>query len=520
VLDSGGARTNNSFLPPKGPPLKKVFAGFLLGLVVGGLAVYYGLEPARDYLQGEKKIPPEPSSVCYACFWEGYEPKLRADLIAFYQQFQSPDPMVMADVRYILWRATGTENCEARASYRAVARRDPDLGRRLRARALLGFSGAECGRDALGELQTAGALAREAGMAAQASALEGISRREFRPQFGAASITAELSAPAGATAVVLGESRIELKDGMRVGAQVDRVARDWVSYQMRWEMTYNPLPLAAATDYHEGAVARRMMELGGVQVYPLAGTLLARDDKKWFAPDEGGVFRFEVLPDKLMYPTTHVMGALGWLEDTHGINSIVGQAVGRRMEAVLGCGDSGGKMEAAFHLAQKGIHVIMPGDRFIDLLLGYEGPGVILGTAPVKHAGESVIVGGQPVRFSLREPILVEDTQRPLPVLYYDSAARYFRRLTQAVHMNVEYVEVDGSIDIDKLLTRAAEKRATALALRVATEYEYQQLKAWLSRSPEHRAILFHSGLYPYAQPLFQDFPKQVTFGDPRPRFE
>jgi hypothetical protein len=500
--------------------LKKVFAGFLLGLVLGGLAVYYGLEPARDYLAGERKITPQPTTVCYACFWEGYDPKLRADLITFYRQYQNTDAMVMADVRYILWRAAGNENCEARADYRTVARRDPEPGRKLRARVLAGFTGPECGRDSLGELAAAAALARQAGMTAEADALERISRREFKPQFAASEIVTDLSAPAGAKAVVLGESRIELKPGMRVGAQVDRVARDWLSYQMRWDMSFKPLPVAAATDYHEGAVARRMMELGGVEVYPLGGTLLARDGEKWFAPDDSGVFKFEVLPDKLMYPTTQVMGPLGWLEDTHGVNSIVGQAVGRKMEAVLGCGDSEGKMQAAFHLAQKGIHVIMPGDRYIDLLLGYEGPGVILGGAPVKRVGESTVVGGQPVRFSLTEPIIVEDTRQLFPLQYYDAGARFFRRLTQAVPMNVEYVEVDGSIDMDKLLTRAAEKKATVLALRVATEYEYQQLKAWLSRSPQHRAILFHSGLYPYAQPLFQDFPRQVTFGDPRPRFE
>ena len=30
----------------------------------------------------------------------------------------------------------------------------------------------------------------------------------------------------------------------------------------------------------------------------------------------------------------------------------------------------------------------------------------------------------------------------------------------------------------------------------------------------------FHSGLYPYAQGLFRDYPSQVTFGDLHPRFE
>jgi len=58
------------------------------------------------------------------------------------------------------------------------------------------------------------------------------------------------------------------------------------------------------------------------------------------------------------------------------------------------------------------------------------------------------------------------------------------------------------------------------VAVRVATEPEYKDLKDWLQASAQHRAILFHSGLYPYAQPLFSEFPQRVTFGDLHPRFE
>jgi hypothetical protein len=70
------------------------------------------------------------------------------------------------------------------------------------------------------------------------------------------------------------------------------------------------------------------------------------------------------------------------------------------------------------------------------------------------------------------------------------------------------------------VLNRAAQLRANAVGVRVATNYEYDRLRDWLRRSPSNRAVLFHSGLYPYAQPLFDEFPRQVTFGDLRPRFE
>jgi len=51
------------------------------------------------------------------------------------------------------------------------------------------------------------------------------------------------------------------------------------------------------------------------------------------------------------------------------------------------------------------------------------------------------------------------------------------------------------------------------VAVRVATQDEDTRLREWLLKSPDHRAILFHSGLYPFAQKLFEDFPTQVTFG-------
>jgi len=37
--------------------------------------------------------------------------------------------------------------------------------------------------------------------------------------------------------MALGETTIVLKPGMRVGMQVERVARDWESYEMRWDLS-------------------------------------------------------------------------------------------------------------------------------------------------------------------------------------------------------------------------------------------------------------------------------------------
>ena len=211
---------------------------------------------------------------------------------------------------------------------------------------------------------------------------------------------------------------------------------------------------------------------------------------------------------------------IGWIEDTHGISALVPQAIERNAQLVIGCGDSEGKAQAAYYLAQKGIHVMFPGDRYEDLLLGYTGSGVLMGGAPVRREGGKVLLGGQPVRIAMNEPITVEDTKALFPLQYYDSAARYFRRLGQWAKLNLKYVEVNDQDELWKVLNAADQTRSKVVAVRVLTQGEDSSLRRWLKESPERRAVLFHSGLYPFAQGLFKDFPKQVTFGDLRPKFE
>ena len=333
--------------------MKKTVLAFILGFSAGVLATYFGLGVARRYRQAAVAV--EPPSVCYSCLWEGYDPKLRSDLINFYRQYRTDDPLVAADVRYILWRATGNPNCDARQIYRRVAQRDQDFHRRLMASAILGFSAPECGQDGSADLKAAAEFAEKAGERTQASLLRLLSSEKLQARFEQTKIVASLDVPPRATTIVLGETTIDVPEGLRVGTQVDRVARDWISYQMGWDLTPKPVPASSVIDYHEGALVRRLMELASVEVHPLAGTFVARKGDKWFAPDENGLFRFEVLEDKLQYPTTHVAGSFGWVEDTHGISLLVIHALERRLPLVLGCGDSPGKAEAAFYLAERGV---------------------------------------------------------------------------------------------------------------------------------------------------------------------
>ena len=492
--------------------MKKLISVFLLGVVVGGLGVYGGF-----FYYKRKYFTP---AVCYSCFWQTQSAALRKDLIEFYEQYKTTDDFVMGDVAFILWRATDQPNCDVRERYRELAEAEVDAYRKFMARGILAFSGPECGQRLPADFAEAATLARNLGLDGEGRILDGIAQGSLSSQFEDVAILADVPFRKGAKTMVLGESKIAIGEGTKLGAQVDRVSRDWLSYQLKWDLSGAPMPNKNILTWHEGAFIGKIAAATAVEVYPLTGTLIAKNGDKWYAPDETGVFRFEVLADKVEYPTTHVAGRFGIIEDTHGVSALVSQALHRGMQVVVACGDSDGKAKAAYYLAQRGVNVIMPGDRYIDELVGYQGKGTIMGTAPVRKEGDQAIVGGQPVKFALAETIVVENTKKNFPLQYYDAAARYFQRLTKWVPLKLDYVMVDDQGQISRVLARADQINATAVAVRVLSQPEQSQLAKWLEKSPQRRAILFHSGLYPYAQPLFEKFPQQVTFGDLHPRFE
>jgi hypothetical protein len=495
--------------------MRRFIGGYSLGILSGILVALV----MQRYLAPVSLKAVKTPDVCYSCFWDIYGPKLRGDLVEFYRQYQSPDPLVQADSRYILWRATGSANCDVLSEYERIAKEDPDAGRKFVAASIYAFGAEECGLPEERAFLTASANAGVAGLPSSERLLRRIAAKNFSPTITRTPIETSIHVPKNATRFVLGQTSLEITPHSRIGTQVERVARDWISYQMRWSLDQQPLTIPPL-NYHEGAFVAAIQKLVPVNVLPLTGSIAVRHGRDWFAPDETGTFRFMVLDDKIEYPTTHVRGTTAWIEDTHGISALVPQAIDRQVDIVIGCGDSEGKAEAALYLAQKGIHVIFPGDRYQDELLGYEGKGVLLGGAPVHSVNGHTFVGAQPIAFSLREKIVVEDTGQPSPIQYYDGPARYFRKLGRFADLNLEYVLVDDQDQLYRVLNRARELRADVVAVRVMTQAEDAALRAWLTGAPGRRAVLFHSGLYPYAQQLFSEFPRQVTFGDLHPQFE
>jgi hypothetical protein len=516
-------------------PFRRLFTSLLIA-TLGALAACAAKQPGGGPRTTRQAAPPPvtvtvpaaresgettESPVCYDCFWE-YQPEgFRAELARWYEKHPQDDPLADADRRYLLARVEKSRValCEARRAFEALRPSIVDLDRRLLVEETLAFTAPECGGDVAGAFGRAAGAAEMAGDLFKARLYEDLALRRFAPVFGETEIETRLEAPAGATGFVLGESVIRVSAGERIGVQVERTVRDWLSYQLSWDLSRRAPGHDELIPWHEGARLREVLEEVPARIVPLPGTIAMRSGERWFAPDENGVFRFEVLPDKIDYPTTRAMGNVALLVDTHGLASLVGPALWAGVPLVVGCCDTPYKAQAAYWLASHGVDVYFPCDRYVGSLLGYQGRGTLIGSAPVRGESGVAVIGDRPVRFSASETIVVEDARLPGPLQYYDAPGKYFHRLAEALPMKVEFVNVTGPGQASAIVGRAEELGAAAIAVRVWNEEDAAPVRMWLRASPAHRAVLFHSAPYPAGNALFSEFPKQTTFGDPRPHF-
>ncbi|HUT96271.1 MAG TPA: hypothetical protein VMW82_01760 [Candidatus Paceibacterota bacterium] len=325
----------------------------------------------------------------------------------------------------------------------------------------------------------------------------------------------------GLRKLILGRSKILVNKNDVIGAQVDRVNRDWYGKEIDKLPSETPKKEELIT-YHEGARIKDILDITDAKLRMLTNTIVRKCNNAWFAPDENGIFKYEVLKDKVLYPTSMVKKNVGLLRDTHGISSIVYQAVHEKATLIVGCGDTPSKMQAAVHLAGLGKNVYFPCDRYVGEIIGYEGSGMLIGTAPVKKGVFGAIIGDQPIEVWLSEKIVVEDTNQSYPIQYYDAPRRYFEELQKisGINFNLIIVKVSELKEGRKIVSVAREEDARVVAIRVAYEEDYLAVKNWLLESNKNRAILFHSAPYEPGYRLFREFPKQTSFGDPKPIFE
>jgi len=321
----------------------------------------------------------------------------------------------------------------------------------------------------------------------------------------------EMQIPRNFSSIILGESYIKVDNNTVIGTQIERIIRDWASNIIN----VYPSEFEQIISYGEGNNFIRAVNNTSAKIIPLTSIIVIKSKGKWYAPDEKGVFRFEVLPDKVDYPTNKCYGNICLIIDTHGISSLVSQAIENNVSLVIGCGDYVDKMAGAQYLAEKGINSFFPADRFIGNIINYQGEGVLIGTAPIRNN----IIGNQSISINKNELIIVQDNYESYPGQYYDSPKKYFKELEKIVPLNAKYV-VTSSNQTNKIVEEAKLNNSQIIGVRIWTEYDYNSVRIWLSENSNNRAVLFHSSLYPYAQKLFDEFPSQTSFGDPKPKFK
>ncbi len=252
------------------------------------------------------------------------------------------------------------------------------------------------------------------------------------------------------------------------------------------------------------------------------GTKAKKINNRWYAPDAEGIYRFVISEDKVYnYPTGLIADAeTVYINDTHGINALAWDAVDANL--VVGCGDLDGKVEAAYYLASKGVNVYMPTDRFISMLIGIKTKGTIIGSAPVKKTPDGAVIGNQPISIGINEAIMVTNTSAGYPLQYYDTPYRYFTDLEKHIgkKLNIMPIDITEYGKADKLVMRAKRAGVKVIGIRVASKEEYDAVSWFLRTNKSHRAVLFHSAVYPEGYRLFFEYPKQTTFGDINIGFE
>jgi hypothetical protein len=321
--------------------------------------------------------------------------------------------------------------------------------------------------------------------------------------------------PKNITKIILGKSFIKIENSTRLGIQIDRYSMDWLSNKI-YNYPPNPVNYNNIIPYHEGSRIKEIMDMNvNPKIIPLTPIIALYKEGGWYTPDENGIFRFEILKGHIISHTTKCYKNICLISSTHGISMLVPQAINNQIEVVVGCMDAISKMEAAYYLSKKNISIYSPADRFIGDLIGHDGEGTIIGTAPINEG----IIGNQSITIYLNETILVQDTKETYPIQYYDTPARYFKELNKIIKLNIKFIEVNNLGETKKVIDYAKNNNINLVAIRVFEKEDYIAVKKWLNEDPNNRAILFHSALYPEGYSLFKEFPKQTSFGDTKPIF-
>ncbi|MGM5488648.1 MAG: hypothetical protein ACQESG_06885 [Nanobdellota archaeon] len=335
----------------------------------------------------------------------------------------------------------------------------------------------------------------------------------------------------GKSSITIGSTSITVEPGDRVFTQVDRVYRDWLGQQMDQSpfdgellytfserLTYPAEELMAEVGWHEGGRMRDLKRLG-IEPHTAVGTIVVEHEGKWYAPDDTGVFRFEVPLDKVSYPTARFLAdGIGLLVDTHGVNMLVEQSIRHDADVVLSDCDHTGKTKAAIYLSDHNISVICFPDRFTYAALGHDAR--LVGSPVWRVEDGSMVYGDAPVVLHRNETIVVTDADigKTYAIWYYTTPLLYFEQITKTFPLDVTVATIDDFGQLGTVFDTAREQNASVVATRVFNSDDYIDAAQWLDEDESNTIILFHSTMYPYGIKLMQEYEGRISFDDPNVR--
>jgi len=427
------------------------------------------------------------------------------------------DEFAEGDRLLVLGRVTGSQRtvCQSVEHYKRFIGKSPDT--ELKALAHETIASIGCGEDYGQHLEDAALLWDSLGMVKRADLDRKLAAGQSPKFYLDPYEIKNISKTAGNW---IGNTTLVLEAGDLLVTQADRVTRDWLSAQIQSPHSQDLLRVFSEkyfledvyeeVGWHEGA---RVSEIRsqGIRHYVATGNIAKKFGDKWYAADENGIFRFEILPDKIDYPTTRFLrDDIAVMIDTHGISTLVEEAIRLNATAVLGCCDAPGKVQAADYLASKGIKVICPTDRFLPELLYSPNSANVIGSAPIDAENGKVIIGNRPLKLDDKIVAMSVPDYSQYAIQYYDTPSRFFDDAGIATIK----VNITDFGQMAKVINMAEDTGSHMIAVRVYNEDDYANVKAWLEESKDNKAILFHSIAYPYGYMLFRDYPGQTSFQD------
>jgi len=367
-------------------------------------------------------------------------------------------------------------------------------------------------------------------------------RREFIKAAGGAILGSllfnrESNAVIGNT-IIIGRSKVIIGYRSLVGTQIDRVLRDIAWMDNRFES----IPLGGdnlvVTDktklvpYMEGRLSGLLIDYANATILGLTPSIAGLVNDPYYGEiycgmDGNGNYAFKIDSSKLAYEsvgwTTDKQEAI--MVDTHGFNSVAAEAIKtsniHTLSLVMACMDLESKANAALHLAQNGINCYAPCDRFAGYLVGYNAPGTIICSAPIRKIPQkrAAVIGNQPIKMNVNEKIIVQTWNVEDGSRYCDAPDRYMQGVANYLKINLNTTTVNAGIgETGKIIDAAKYYGAKVISVRIYNEDDRLPVDMWLSSDINNRAILLHSAAYDSGYRMFFDHPKQTTFGDLKPK--